>query len=254
VDRALAEAEKAAMTADADWDHFTQKAALPRQQVQVQQGRKTNAERNLSAINERKTRINKELASLAERDSDTELEASASALSDAQGAVSSRKLSLDSLKQALYAIRGELDTERQQQDVLRRQLQALTGQRASLEALQLDSKEMASDDAVDAWLSAQAMTNSDPLVEAISVDEGFEVAADVILGHWLHGMQSDLGALDTAATVPPTGLTLIDAGATPRSSDPALLAHYIDVPRGLEYLISGVQVVDDWTAALNARS
>ena len=254
VDRALAEAEKVAMTADADWDHFTQKAALPRQQVQVQQGRKTNAERNLSAINERKTRINKELASLAERDSDTELEASASALSDAQGAVSSRKLSLDSLKQALYAIRGELDTERQQQDVLRRQLQALTGQRASLEALQLDSKEMASDDAVDAWLSAQAMTNSDPLVEAISVDEGFEVAADVILGHWLHGMQSDLGALDTAATVPPTGLTLIDAGATPRSSDPALLAHYIDVPRGLEYLISGVQVVDDWTAALNARS
>ena len=94
MDRALAEAEKVAMTADADWDHFTQKAALPRQQVQVQQGRKTNAERNLSAINERKTRISKELASLAERDSDTELEASESALSDAQGAVSSRKLSL----------------------------------------------------------------------------------------------------------------------------------------------------------------
>ena len=62
VDTALAEAEKAAQTADGNWESFTQQAALPKQQVEVQQGRKANAERNLATLNQRLDRISKSLS------------------------------------------------------------------------------------------------------------------------------------------------------------------------------------------------
>ena len=140
VDLALAEAEKVAATADGDWDHFTQRAAVPKQQVEVQQGRQGNAERNLAALNERLARIKSELAGLSESVDETDLDTVSTELADAEQAVVSQKTALDSLKETLQSSRSELEALRQKQDELRREIQALTGQRASLEALQSDAQ------------------------------------------------------------------------------------------------------------------
>ena len=152
VDLALAEAEKVAATADGDWDHFTQRAAVPKQQVEVQQGRQGNAERNLAALNERLARIKSELTGLSESVDETDLDTVSTELADAEQAVVSQKTALDSLKETLQSSRSELEALRQKQDELRREIQALTGQRASLEALQSDAQASSSGDFVSEWL------------------------------------------------------------------------------------------------------
>jgi chromosome segregation protein len=254
VDLALAEAEKVAATADGDWDHFTQRAAVPKQQVEVQQGRQGNAERNLAALNERLARIKSELAGLSESVDETDLDSVSSELADAEQAVVTQKTTLDSLKEALQSSRSELEALRHKQDELRREIQALTGQRASLEALQSDAQARSSGDFVSEWLGNHGIEQAAPLVEAIVVDEGFEAAADVVLGDWLVALQAELTSLSSSIDVPPTGLTLVDAEPGERSADPLLLSHYIQLPRGLEHLMSGVRVAEDWQEALGARA
>ena len=253
VDLALAEAEKVAANADGDWDHFNQRATVPKQQVEVQQGRQGNAERNLTSLNERLARIKSELAGLSESVDETDLDAVSSELVDAEQAVVTQKNALDSLKETLQSSRSELEALRQRQDELRREIQALTGQRASLEALQSDAQARSSGDFVSEWLGNHGIKQTAPLVDAIVVDEGFEAAADVVLGDWLIALQTELTSLTSSTDVPPAGLTLVDAEPGERSADPLLLSHYVQLPRGLEHLMSGVRVADDWQAALDAR-
>ena len=254
VDQALAEAEKVTATADGDWDHFTQHAAVPKQQVEVQQGRQGNAERNLVALNERLARIKSELAGLSESVDETDLDTVSSELADAEQAVVTQKTALDSLKETLQSSRSELEALRQKQDELRREIQALTGQRASLEALQSDAQARSSGDIVSEWLGNHGIEQSASLVEAIVVEEGFEAAADMVLGDWLVALQTELTSLRPSSVVPPAGLTLVDAEPGERSADPLLLSHYVQLPRGLEHLMSGVHVAEDWRAALDARA
>ena len=254
VDLALAEAEKVAATADGDWDHFTQRAAVPKQQVEVQQGRQGNAERNLAALNERLERIKSELAGLSDAVDETDLDTVSTELAGAEQAVVTQKTALDSLKETLQSYRSELEALRQKQDELRREIQALTGQRASLEALQSDTQASSSGDFVSEWLSNHGIEQTAPLAETIVVDEGFEVAADVVLGDWLVALQTELTSLTPCIDAPPAGLTLVDAEPGERSADPLLLSHYVQLPRGLEHLMSDVRVADDWQAALDARA
>ena len=254
VDLALVEAEKVAATADGDWDHFTQRAAVPKQQVEVQQGRQGNAERNLAALNERLERIKSELAGLSDAVDETDLDTVSTELAGAEQAVVTQKTALDSLKETLQSYRSELEALRQKQDELRREIQALTGQRASLEALQSDTQASSSGDFVSEWLSNHRIEQTAPLAETIVVDEGFEVAADVVLGDWLVALQTELTSLTPCIDAPPAGLTLVDAEPGERSADPLLLSHYVQLPRGLEHLMSDVRVADDWQAALDARA
>ena len=254
VDLALVEAEKVAATADDDWDHFTQRAAVPKQQVEVQQGRQGNAERNLAALNERLERIKSELAGLSDAVDETDLDTVSTELAGAEQAVVTQKIALDSLKETLQSYRSELEALRQKQDELRREIQALTGQRASLEALQSDAQASSSGDFVSEWLSNHRIEQTASLAETIVVDEGFEVAADVVLGDWLVALQTELTPLTPCIDAPPAGLTLVDAEPGERSADPLLLSHYVQLPRGLEHLMSDVRVADDWQAALDARA
>ena len=114
-------------------------------------------------------------------------------------------------------------------------------------------KRSSSGDFVSEWLGNHGIERTAPIVEAIVVDEGFEAAADVVLGDWLVALQTELTSLSPSADVPPAGLTLVDAEPGERSADPLLLSHYVQLPRGLEHLLSGVRVADDWQAALDAR-
>lgn len=254
VDQALANTEKIAATADGDWEHFTQRAAVPKQQVEVQQGRQGNAERNLTALNDRLGRIKAELAGLGESVDETDLDAISSDLADASQAVDTRKAALESFKAALQSSRSELDALRQKQDKLRREIQALTGQRASLEALQSDAQARSSADFVTEWLGKHGIGHTSPLVEAIVVDDGFEAAADVVLGDWLVALQAELASLTSNTDAPPAGLTLVDAEPGEKSADPKLLSHYVQLPLGLEHLLSGVYIAEDWQSALDARA
>ncbi|MDB2379741.1 chromosome segregation protein SMC [Luminiphilus sp.] len=254
VDKSLQDAEKIAATADGDWDSFTQRAAVPRQQVEVQQGRQANAERNLVTLTERLSRIETELEQLGRAGDDQDVDSMSDALQAAQAGVTSVKENLDELKNALGESRVKLETLRQQQDELRRQAQALSGQRASLEALQSDAREENGGQSATDWLGAQGVEKQGVVLDAISVDAGYEAAADLVLGDWLSAFRAELAAFDSLDTEPSSGLRLVDLASARRSTEPSMLAHYVDAPEAVQHVLAEVHVVEDWRAALAQRS
>ena len=254
VDSALAEAEKAAQTADGNWENFTQQAALPKQQVEVQQGRKANAERNLATLSQRLDRIKQELESLKEHEETVSLDAIVETLAEAEAAAMLQRDELEKSRQALSDSRDQLGQKREEQDELRRQSQVLAGQKASLEALQADAKDEQAQTEANEWLQQALDTDGIALLDLVSVDTGYEAAADLVLGAWVSSMGANLQQLTSGSLQPPAGLSLVDAAHADQNSDTSMLAHYINGPVGIRDALAGVRVVETWQQAMEARA
>lgn len=250
----LAKAEAAALDAERQWDEFTTRAAVPRQQVEVQQGRLSNAERNIATLEQRLLRLSESIEA-AEPDTDSEqLELLSGQLAQAETTVNTEREAIERLKASVVEQRERGDTLRAQQDELRREIQMLEGQRASLEALQSNSGD-ADDEAIRNWLDRRHLGNLQSVIEVISVDEGYERAAELVLRDALSGLVLDSAQAITAEEGElPAGLTLISGAKTNRSNDSGLLARFLSVPSGLGSLIDEVRVVDSWDQALSARA
>jgi len=253
VDALLLEAEKAAQTADGKWENFTQQAALPKQQVEVQQGRKANAERNLATLSQRLDRIKQELESLSGHEETKSVDAIVESLLEAEAAAMLQRDELEKSRQALSGSRDQLGKKREEQDELRRQSQVLAGQKASLEALQADAKDEQAQAEVNAWLQAMLSTKGSSLLELVSVASGYEAAADLVLGAWVSSAGVDLEQLKSDPVQPPAGLSMIDAATSESNADTAMLAHYIKGPVGITYALAGIRVVETWQQAMAER-
>ncbi len=254
VDTALAEAEKTAQTADGNWDNFTQQAALPKQQVEVQQGRKANAERNLATLSQRLDRIKQELETLKEHEETVSLDAIVESLAEAEAAAMLQREELEKSREALSGSRDQLGKKREEQDELRRQSQVLAGQKASLEALQADAKDEQAQTEANDWLEQVLASEGVALLDLVSVDSGYEAAADLVLGAWVASMGANLQQLKSDWVQPPAGLSLVDAASADRNSDTSMLAHYIKGPVGIRDALAGVRVVETWQQAMAARA
>ena len=250
----LAKAEAAALDAERQWDEFTTRAAVPRQQVEVQQGRLSNAERNIATLEQRLIRLGESIEA-AKPDNDSEqLELLTGQLAQAETMVNNEREAIERLKASVVEQRERGDTLRAQQDELRREIQMLEGQRASLEALQSNSGDT-DDEAIRDWLDRRHLGNLQSVIEVISVDEGYERAAELVLRDALSGLVLDSAEAVTAESGKlPAGLTLISGAKTNRSNNSGLLAHFLSVPSGLGALIDEVRVVDSWEQALSARA
>ena len=250
----LAKAEAAALDAERQWDEFTTRAAVPRQQVEVQQGRLSNAERNIATLEQRLIRLGESIEA-AKPDSDSEqLELLTGQLAQAETMVNNEREAIERLKASVVEQRERGDTLRAQQDELRREIQMLEGQRASLEALQSNSGDT-DDEAIRDWLDRRHLGNLQSVIEVIAVDEGYERAAELVLRDALSGLVLDSAEAITAESGElPAGLTLISGAQTNRSNNSGLLAHFLSVPSGLGALIDEVRVVDSWEQALSARA
>ena len=254
VDEALAEAEKAAQTADGSWESFTQQAALPKQQVEVQQGRKANAERNLATLTQRLDRIGQEIESLRSHEETTSLDAIVESLPKAEAAGTLQRNDLELSRQVLVDSRDQLGRKRKEQDELRRQSQVLAGQRASLEALQSDARDEDAEDQANSWLQKTLSSQGSALLDLVSVKRGYESAADLVLAEWLSSIGADFENMPAEPSQPPSGVSLIDSTLSEVSADPTMLLHYISGPAGIEDVLTGVRVVKTWQEAIAARS
>ena len=250
----LAKAEAAALDAERQWDEFTTRAAVPRQQVEVQQGRLSNAERNIATLEQRLVRLGESIEAAKPDNDSVQLELITGQLAQAETLVNNEREAIERLKASLVEQRERGDTLRAQQDELRREIQMLEGQRASLEALQSNSAD-ADDEAIRNWLERRHLGNLQSVIEVISVDEGYERAAELVLRDTLSGLVLDSEQTITAAGGElPAGLTLISGAKTNRINNSGMLAHFLSVPSGLGALIDEVRVVDSWEQALSARA
>jgi chromosome segregation protein len=180
------------------WDEFNQTSAAPRQQAEVQQSRIQHLEQLMRRLSERHENLATEASSYLASPAEEEMTLIKEQLSDAEQAresIESQRLEnsaeIETARSSVKRLSVELDQARSQQ-------QSLNGRRASLEALQQAAM---GDDAEKKWLDSKGLGSNPRLVDSVKSDEGWEVAAETVLGSYLQAVAVDdvvanIGLLD----------------------------------------------------------
>jgi chromosome segregation protein len=180
------------------WDEFNQQSAAPRQQAEVQQSRIQHLEQLMRRLSERHENLATEASSYLASPAEEEMALIQEQLSDAEQARESiehqrleNSAQIETARSSVKQFSVELDQARSQQ-------QGLSGRRASLEALQQAAM---GDGAEKKWLDSKGLGSNPRLVDSVKPDDGWEVAAETVLGSYLQAVAVDdvvanIGLLD----------------------------------------------------------
>lgn len=192
--QALQSAEEAMQQWQQAWDEFNQQSAAPRQQAEVQQSRIQHLEQLMRRLSERHENLASEASGYQASPAEEEMALLQEQLAEAeQEREASENQRLDNSRQ----IEAARDSEKQlgaKLDQARSRQQTLEGRRASLEALQQAAM---GDDAEKKWLESKGLGANPRLADSVKADEGWEVAAETVLGSYLQAVAVD----DIAANI-----------------------------------------------------
>ncbi|KPC28357.1 Chromosome partition protein Smc [Pseudomonas syringae pv. cilantro] len=208
---ALEDAEAAMQGWQEQWDSFNQQSAEPQRQAQVQQSRIQQLEQSIERLAERQRRLAEERQLLAADPEDA-------AILELSEDLATRDLTLEELHmgeeqavERLEQLREALQNASQAQQQAQGELQRLNGRLASLEALQQAALDP--DTGTAEWLRDQHLTERPRLAEGLSVEAGWELAVETVLGADLQAvLVDDLDGLDLAG-FQQGDLRLLSAGA-----------------------------------------
>jgi chromosome segregation protein len=239
------------------WDQFLSDSQSSSETAQVEQTKIQHIEENQFNTKRRLEAIVAEERGLDISQPEADLQALKQSLElleqdrDAQQAELARVI--DSLKTARETQQSVTTTL----DDLKGKLQEARGRYASLEALQQEALGKQSDQSVS-WLSAQGLSDSARMAESITVDQGWEKAAEAVLGKYLEAVCVDDMASFAANLAGFEGeMTLFDVShaalAGARQSMPSL-ARKVKGPESVLAMLESVYVADSLTEALQLRT
>ena len=160
----LQTAETAMQQWQQSWDEFTQAAADPRQQAEVQQSKIQHVEQILRRLDERRSALATEVSSFQASPAEQEMAAVQTELT----AVESSRADLDKKRQEQSATIQSLREKEKQTAVdynkLRSEQQTLKGREASLEALQQAAK---GDESERKWLADKGLADKPRLADSV---------------------------------------------------------------------------------------
>lgn len=253
----LLEAEEAMHLWQQEWDHFNQKAAEPRQQAEVQQSRIKYLEQVQQRVIERIEKLQKERDELVVGDVKEEIDELDETLAEVAMTLEDKTEQIETLAEKVTQQRESVQHFNDDRDALRGQLQQSKGRLASLEALQ-QAALGGSSGAVKEWLESEGMQNYPKLAEKISVSDGWDTAAEVVLGNSLQAVFSDKSFddfSDSLANLPSGELMVMDGGSGGgAASKPDALISKVTCDKDLSHLMAGVYVVESMSEALQRRS
>ena len=196
--QALQAAEESMQQWQQAWDEFNQQSAAPRQQAEVQQSRIQHLEQLMRRLTERHESLSSEASSFQASPAEEEMALIQEQLSDAEQTretIENQRLDnsaqIEVARSSEKQLSAELDQARSRQ-------QTLEGRRASLDALQQAAM---GDDAEKKWLESKGLGGNSRLADSVRPDEGWEVAAETVLGSYLQAVEVDdvagnIGLLD----------------------------------------------------------
>jgi chromosome segregation protein len=255
---ALRSAETDMQAWQSRWDGFNEEAGEASQTAEVEKAKIEQIEAQMHRLVERRERRSSEIARLQGL-----LEGGEIAQLEAEERDSNKQAG--DLETELEDIRAEIEKLRDQEqqgfsalDEARGDLQRAAGELASLEALQ-EAALGRKDGAVMEWLAGRGLGEQPRLAEQLVVDDGWEAAAETVLGGYLEAVC--VNGLDDVATAL-DGLThgavsFLEAGSGASDSSPIEPDRILDKvrgPAGIDRLLSGVRVADTLQEALGARS
>jgi chromosome segregation protein len=238
-----------------EWEDFTQRAAEPAQQQEVERNRIEQLDSRDLGLQQRLARLDEEDQGLLEEEELLDLDAVGAQAAEGQRTVhdcgekiQQVVVSIDVSRQAVEGVREQLDVERQGLHGMMGRLESLR----ELQAAALDTD----DERYQAWLRARGLSNAPRLAREVRAASGWERAADTILGERLAGL--GVGNLEIAISadqeLPGANLFLVESGGIENQGDDDTLLSRMRSPRyDLRPLLAGVYVAETVEEALSRR-
>ena len=251
----LVAAEQSMASWQQEWDEFNQNAAETRQRGEVQQSRIEHLEQ---AIDRGTTRVNILKADIERLSADT-VEQELAPLAEM---LATQESQLERINAELEELTGRIDSQREENqsvtvalDKSRGELQTYTGRHASLEALQQAALGQQDDAEVD-WLHRHGMAGKKRLAETISVEDGWDIAVETVLGDHLQAVCVDgIDAISSLLGDFGRGhLNFVSRSDSPSEAAADSLLSKISGDTSLGALLQGIKAAPDLATAMSMRS
>lgn len=250
----LQTAETAMQKWQQSWDEFTQSAADPRQQAEVQQSRIQHIEQLLRRLDERRSALATEVSSFQSSPAEKEMAAVQAELTE----VESVRAQIDKQRQdhseQIQALREQEKQTSANYDSLRSEQQTLKGREASLEALQQAAK---GDESERKWLADKGLADKPRLADSVVPAKGWELAVETVLGSYLQAIAVDdvVSSIDLLDDFKKGELLLISKGASGKeSADKGRLLSELVKADGIDGLLANIYAADTLAEALKLQS
>ena len=247
-------AETAMQQWQQSWDEFTQAAADPRQQAEVQQSKIQHVEQILRRLDERRSALATEVSSFQASPAEQEMAAVQTELS----AVETMRADLDTQRQeqstAIQALREKEKQTTVDYNRLRSEQQTLKGREASLEALQQAAK---GDESERKWLADKGLADKPRLADSVVPAKGWELAVETVLGSYLQAIAVDdvIASINLLDDFKKGELLLISKGASDKqSADKGRLLSDLVKADGIDGLLANIYAADNLADALALQS
>ncbi|MGD8559189.1 MAG: chromosome segregation protein SMC [Gammaproteobacteria bacterium] len=254
----LADAEDAMRQWQRDWESFNENAAIPAQTAEVERTRLNHLDERIVQHQQEQEKLQTEKQGLQYDHLQNEIDerigeeqATRQQCEEYQGQIEQQQAQIGELREQIQGLDDALNSNRAE-------LQTAKGRYASLEALQQAALGKQQSDVVQ-WLEGHGLAENKRLAENLTVESGWENAAECVLGQYLEAVCVD--NVDPVASML-SGLehgdiTLFETQAMLANVDhdkAQLLQDKISAPWNLQSLLSGVYCTDDLESALALRS
>ena len=183
----LNDAEKVTRDWQVEWESFNKRAEAPRQTAEVEQSKIQQLENSVGRSLQQKQNLNEELESLEKVGEFVELKDWLTQVESLEDKIQNSQAESSSCSEAIEETRlASVDCSEQLNQV-RSELQKCEGERSSLEALETagsgqDSK------VIDSWLQKSGLSKEADLIDELSIEQGWELAAEAVLGDSLNAI------------------------------------------------------------------
>ncbi len=239
------------------WDEINQQYSEASQQAQVQRSRMEQLERHIDQLKQRLHRIDAEQQALRGEDIEAQIAELQQKLDAASQDKQQKEQTLSDILAGIRSARENIVATEQQHADKRKQLHELQGRLASLEALQQAALGK-TDASVKQWIERKGLADKKRFAEQLTVDNGWELAVETVLGDTLEAVCVDQIAplCDSLQELADSNLALIETrgAATPASQNADLLASKVKSDIDINAFIGGVYAAEDLQGALAMRA
>ncbi len=238
------------------WESYNLEAGEASRVAEVERARIEQIETQMRRLLDRRERTVGEVSRLSQQLKGDEIERLEREASEAEQVASDLDAQMEKARADITRLREQDAAVDSALHTTRGNLQQARGELASQEALQ-EAALGRKGGAVADWLEGCGLQGRPRLAEQISVQAGWERAAETVLGSYLEavcvdGLDTVAGALDALTH---GAVSFLDAelgahGIAPQSD---LLRAYVDGPPVLAHLMAGVRAVEDLPRALAMR-
>lgn len=190
VGEAVISAEQAEKLWREAWDQLIQESNEPSHQIEVHAQKIQFIDQEISRLQDRQARTRSEHADLIENEHDVDLHALETEVIEYDKSLQQCKFSLDSIQKAIVRSRESIDSYVKQIDDVKVQQQQAQSQLTRLQALQ-DAALKGEGEELKEWLGKHQYEQLNRLADHITVESGWERAAETVLENFLDALCVD---------------------------------------------------------------